>query len=81
MTPQEVSHILQDPHAVTDSDDEEDDRERSKVRVFVHDGTGQARGTVRLGACNDGYAYALACTDLAAVHDTTIFSHFEYRCI
>ncbi len=33
MTPQEVSHILQDPHAVTDSDDEEDDRERSKVRV------------------------------------------------
>ncbi|KAL0027616.1 hypothetical protein WJX79_002668 [Trebouxia sp. C0005] len=33
MTPQEVSHILQDPHAVTDSDDEEDDRERSKARA------------------------------------------------
>ncbi len=33
MTPQEVAHILQDPHAVPDSDDEEDDRERSKVRV------------------------------------------------
>ena len=31
MTPQEVAHILQDPHAVPDSDDEEDDRERSKV--------------------------------------------------
>ncbi|KAL0048331.1 hypothetical protein WJX82_001060 [Trebouxia sp. C0006] len=33
MTPQEVAHILQDPHAVPDSDDEEDDRERSKARV------------------------------------------------
>lgn len=33
MTPQEVAHILQDPHAVTDSDDEEDDRECSKARV------------------------------------------------
>ncbi len=33
MTPQEVSTILLDPHAVTDSDDEEADMERSKVRV------------------------------------------------
>ncbi|DBB11086.1 TPA: hypothetical protein ACH3X3_006549 [Trebouxia sp. C0006] len=33
MTPQEVAHILQDPHAVPDSDDEEDDRERSKSTV------------------------------------------------
>lgn len=33
MTPQEVSQILQDPHAVPDSDDEEDDGERSKARV------------------------------------------------
>ncbi|DBB04347.1 hypothetical protein WJX77_010776 [Trebouxia sp. C0004] len=33
MTPQEVSHIMQDPHAVTDSDDEADDRDCSKARV------------------------------------------------
>ena len=34
MTPQEVTRILQDPHAVPDSDDEED-RVQWKVRLFT----------------------------------------------
>ncbi len=36
MTFQEVAHILQDPHSVPDSDDEEDDRERKvKCRLVA----------------------------------------------
>ena len=31
MTPHELAQILQNPHAVPDSDDEEDDRERKVV--------------------------------------------------
>ena len=70
MTPQEVSQILQDPHAVPDSDDDEDDRERSKVRVSFSNMV-----LVRPEDCHAwsllvGYAYALVCTDRAAVQNT-----------
>lgn len=50
MTPQEVAHILRDPHAVPDSDDEEDDRERSKVRISCSQ-CWYWSGPFKLGAC------------------------------
>lgn len=37
MTPREAAQVQQDPNAIPDSDDEEEDRERSKVRNFVTD--------------------------------------------
>ena len=64
MTPQEVSHILQDPHAVTDSDDEEDDRERSKVRDSSSQRYWSRQNNFQARSLH--YAYALVCTDLAA---------------
>lgn len=37
MTPKEVAQVHQDPNALPDNDDEEEDRERSKVRDFAAD--------------------------------------------
>ncbi len=78
MTPQEVSHILQDPRAVPDSDDEQDDRERSKVRLSCSQQYWSGQRHRPAWSLHISYTYVLFCTDLTAVHDTIFPSHCDY---